>query len=322
MSPEQYLADQAILDAIDQQRLAAGYTSLAAFELEQLRASLTALLSANAITRTSPRARERKAEALITAAYERLSGIVESAPIAQLYSEKTFDDVDFAFVEDAVEPDPITELDPEIEGHGAAAWWSRQADNALFVFGGLGALSLADGALKLAAWAQSAYGASRALIFTSTSAAAAKGRLGVYKANPGQVDGYQQISILDGRTSDICRDYAGCTWDLDFEPTGRRKREFNGGCPRHMNCRSTICALVNKAAAASSELDDTPSVDHATASFADWLDTISKETADEAFGVGKAAQYRRGAITLKQLLDVTRNPITLQRLRDKYAREN
>lgn len=322
MTPEQYLADQAILDAIDQQRLAAGYTSLAASELEQLRADLTALLSANAITRALPRERERRAEALITAAYERLSGIVEAVPIAQLYAEKTTADVDFVFVDPAVETEPITELDPVIEGHGAAAWWARQSENAIFVFGGLGALSLADAALKLAAWSQGAFSASRALIVTSTSAAAATGRLSAYKANSDKVGGYQQISILDGRTSEVCRDYAGCTWDLDFEPTGRKKRPFNGGCPRHMNCRSIICALVNKSAAASPDLDDSPSVDHATAPFSDWLDTLSKETADEVFGVGRAAQFRKGTITLKQLLDVTRNPTTLARLREKYAREN
>lgn len=318
MSPEQHLADQAIKDAIDQQRLAAGYTSEAARELEQLRADLTALLSANALTRTNPRDREFKATALITSAYEKLAAIVDAEEISQLYAEKTCADIDFAFVEDAIEPEPVTELDPEIEGHGAGAWWLRQSENAIFVFGGLASLALVDAAAKLSSWSVTAFGASKALITTSTAAAAADGRMRAHQANPGQVDGYQQISILDNRTTDICRDYAGCTWNLAFEPTGRKKRAFNGGCPRHMNCRSIICALVNKAATANPELGDTPSVDHASATFASWLETLSKETADEAFGVGRAALYRKGTITLKQLLDVSRNPVTVERLRKKY----
>lgn len=47
--------------------------------------------------------------------------------------------------------------------------------------------------------------------------------------------GWQQISVLDSRTTQTCRAYAFKVWDRDYKPIGHGL-QYNGGVPRHVNC--------------------------------------------------------------------------------------
>lgn len=59
-----------------------------------------------------------------------------------------------------------------------------------------------------------------------------------YKGNPDIVSGIKQISVIDERTSDICMEYDGATWDIEFNPILGNRLPYNGGVPRHVRCRS------------------------------------------------------------------------------------
>ncbi|WP_342049886.1 MULTISPECIES: phage minor head protein [unclassified Cupriavidus] len=164
-----------------------------------------------------------------------------------------------------------------------------------------------------------------ALVRTATQTVSAKARDLTWNANQDIVKGKQQISTLDSRTSDICIAYAGASWDLKNKPINGNKLPYNGGVPRHWNCRSTEIPLLKSFRELGMDVEDfTPttraSMDGQVAadlSFADFLSGKSKAFQDEVLGKGKADLWRSGKITLQQLLDQRGNPLTLAQLQER-----
>jgi hypothetical protein len=57
--------------------------------------------------------------------------------------------------------------------------------------------------------------------------------------------GIQQISVLDERTSAVCQRYHGATWDVNLQPFLGNELPYDGGVPRHVNCRSVEIPLID-----------------------------------------------------------------------------
>jgi hypothetical protein len=137
-----------------------------------------------------------------------------------------------------------------------------------------------------------------------------------------------QISTLDDRTSDICIAYDGAIWNLDGEPIDGTNLPFNGGPPRHWNCRSVLSPVTKSwqemgikakelSTGARAALDgEVP----AETKFGDWLERRSEAEQDRILGTGKAELWRSGKISLSQLVDMRGKPLTLDQLESKYAR--
>lgn len=102
--------------------------------------------------------------------------------------------------------------------------------------------------------------------------------------------GWQQISILDNRTTQICRDYAYRIWDANYKPVGHNL-PFDGGPPRHMYCRSRIRFVY---------LDDEDLPNRQT--FEQWLKKQNGQTQEAIFGVKKMQLYRRGKLSETDLI--------------------
>ena len=102
--------------------------------------------------------------------------------------------------------------------------------------------------------------------------------------------GWQQISVLDSRTTQICRAYAFKTWDKDFNPTGAVKLPFNGGVPRHVNCRSRIVLYM---------LDDGPTPE---LTFKQWVDRLEPEKQKQIFGDTRLKMWREGKLSDQDLI--------------------
>ncbi|RVD58869.1 hypothetical protein EN866_19485 [Mesorhizobium sp. M2D.F.Ca.ET.223.01.1.1] len=121
--------------------------------------------------------------------------------------------------------------------------------------------------------------------------------------NPDVFDGIQQISVLDGRTSHICMAYAGKVWSLPgYKPEGH-SLPYNGGVPRHPNCRSTeIPVLTGESPAEDMDFDT-------------FLKGKSAAQVDELLGKGRADLFGSGRITLSDLVDQQGRPLTLEQLR-------
>lgn len=324
MTPAQYLADQVVLGAIDQQRLAAGYTAEASHILLNLQDDLTRLMGSSA--KGSLASRLKDANASITRTFNALGKVVDVGGVGDVYAFKAGKDLGYVFSEFETYTPKASAVAKAalVQGHKPDAWWSRQAENVAFQFKALAQGKPEDAMQQLESMLQTTANQAKSLIYSTTNTAAAEGRMKAYVENPELVKGLRQVSILDGRTTPKCTDYAGCTWTLDLKPTGKRRRPYVNGCPRHFGCRSVIVPTpildavsnptLKKYGRAIDIADDT--------TFSKWIATQETEVQDEILGKGKLALYERGTLTLSQLLDSKRNPITLARLREKYQKAN
>ncbi|MET4294724.1 hypothetical protein ABIB06_006557 [Bradyrhizobium sp. LB8.2] len=122
--------------------------------------------------------------------------------------------------------------------------------------------------------------------------------------NPDVFSGIQQVSVLDGRTSHTCISYAGKVWVLPgYKPIGHNL-PYNGGTPRHPNCRSTEIPVIAGEPAA----DDI--------GFDDFIKDKPDAELNELLGRGRAELYRDQKITLSGLVDQAGRPLTLKQLRE------
>lgn len=220
-----------------------------------------------------------------------------------------------------------------IRGAPSVEWWSRQAADITFRFATqvrMGVLS-GDPTSKIAKRVRQEMDVSRraaeALVRTSVQTVATNARLASFKANGDVVNGVQQLSVLDNRTTDICIAYSGLQWDLDGNPLPGTNLPFNGGPPRHWNCRSTLVPILKTWRDMGIDVDEfQPSTRAAmngevaaTTTFAQWLASRSEEQQDEILGKGRAQLWRDGKITLTDLVDQTGRPMTLEQLRAKHG---
>lgn len=223
-----------------------------------------------------------------------------------------------------------------IQGAPSADWWGRQGAAAAFRFSQLVRAGFASGQTTdeivrqvvggrdepgiLAASKREA----RALVHTSIQTVANQSRMEVFQANSGDngpVRGYRQISTLDSHTTVICMAYDMKTWDLEYRPVGH-DLPYNTGCPRHFGCRSVIVPWLKTYRELGLDIDE---IESARASmdgqvsdrldFGEWLKGKSRAFQDEKLGPGRADLWRRGVITLSDLLDLRGNPLTLEQLK-------
>ena len=132
--------------------------------------------------------------------------------------------------------------------------------------------------------------AAEVIIRTAVTQIQSEITFGLAERLPASVDyGWQQISILDGRTTQICKSYAFKIWTKDFKPIGH-SFPFAGGVPRHANCRSRIVLYM---------LDDGPSKE---LTFRAWLDTLTPQQQTQIFGKNRIALWKAGKLTEQDLI--------------------
>jgi hypothetical protein len=217
-----------------------------------------------------------------------------------------------------------------IQGAPSAEWWSRQGQDTAFRFTNAVRLGIAQGETNaqivqrvrgtrtLPGVMEVSRRSAEALVRSSVQTVAGVARLEVFRENADVIEGVRQLSTLDGRTSDVCIAYSGGEWDLEGKPINGTTLAFNGGPPRHWNCRSVLTPIVDAIPGfepTRASMDGPVSGD---LTFADWLGTKSKTFQDDLLGEGKAELWREGKMTLQQLLDQRGRPLTLEQLREKY----
>lgn len=161
------------------------------------------------------------------------------------------------------------------------------------------------------------------LVHDSIMQIANDAHMATYQANGDIIKGYRQLSTLDGHTSKICIAYSGASWALDGTPINGTALPFNGGCPRHPNCRSVLIPLTKtyreigfnideiKSGTRSSDLGQIP----ADTTFAGFLSRHSKQYQDKLLGHGRAELWRKGTITLSDLVSGNGREMTLRELK-------
>src|SRR5690606_24233783 len=162
----------------------------------------------------------------------------------------------------------------------------------------------------------------RALVHSSIQTVANEARLETFRRMGDVVKGVRQLSTLDSHTTEICIAYANQEWDLEGKPLGRTSLPFNGGPPRHWNCRSVLVPILKTFRELGLRIPELPRLFPRFASeggptnltMKQWLKTRTPEQLDEQLGRGRAKLFRAGKITTQQLLDLRGNPLTVAQL--------
>lgn len=167
-----------------------------------------------------------------------------------------------------------------------------------------------------------------AIVRTAINEIVTQTRLGTLQEMDDVVKAVQQISTLDNRTSDICIAYSGKVWDAEtLKPIGH-ELPWNGGPPRHFNCRSSIVPVLKSFEELGIDATEVPLATRASMdgevpgdiTFDQWLRSKGKAFQDEILGPRRAELWRTGKITLTQLVDMRGNPLDLDQLEELVAR--
>lgn len=242
--------------------------------------------------------------------------------------------------------------DDLVEGRPAKEWWRQQSDTLRGRFQhtirqgifagetldqlkqrvrGTKARQFQDGIMAITSRN------AEALIRTSVQSVANAARHATFKANEDVMAGFQALVTLDTRTSEICMARSGYAWDLDGRPLNEETKEaFPGPPPWHFNCRTVLVPVLKSWAqlqreaqqdeALGKKLDNIEakigkgtqaSMDgqvSADLTYEQWLETKSEDVQIEVLGRGRWQLWRRGLITLADLLDQRGRAVTLDAL--------
>lgn len=349
LSPiEQQIADDLLTHTLDLFRLDASLRRVALDLLQQLQNELRTKLSLGNLTAFDKTATQRllaETSAVIDNYYRQIKQKSDEAlnALPEIEAQAVRDALVGVGYATALAP-PIhfatAMTDVMIQGAPSAEWWSRQSADTQFRFSNAVRRGIVQGRTNQQIIGdvlgrgpgQGILEVSRrnaaALVQTSVQTVANVARLESFAQNADVVKGVEQISTLDGHTTDICIAYSGGQWDLKGKPVNGTKLPFNGGPPRHWNCRSL---LVPKTKSFKELGIDVPeklsttrsSVDGqipAKTTFDDFLKRKGEAFQNEILGPGRAQLWRDKKITLQQLLDLHGNPLSLAELQAKYAR--
>jgi len=149
-------------------------------------------------------------------------------------------------------------------------------------------------------------------------------RIQSFEANADVVKAMKQISTLDNRTSQICIAYDGQVWENapGNKPVPPSTLPFNGGPPRHFNCRSTLVPVLKSWEELGIPADELSASTRASmdgqvpddTTFDDFLKSKGTAFQDDILGPTKAKLWRAGKITLQQLVNFRGDPLTTEQL--------
>jgi SPP1 gp7 family putative phage head morphogenesis protein len=168
-----------------------------------------------------------------------------------------------------------------------------------------------------------------ALAATAFSAVTNEARIRSFQQAPDVIKSIQQLSTFDNRTSDICIAYSGLVWDAQtLKPIGH-DLPFNGGPPRHFNCRSTLIPVTRSFRELGFDIDELPPGTRATMdgqvpadlTFSDWLKTKPPEFVDDLLGPKRAKLWRDNKIALRDLVNRRGDPVSLATLEQKATQK-
>lgn len=216
-----------------------------------------------------------------------------------------------------------------IEGAPSAQWWSKQSMDTAFRFASAVRQGIAQGETndqifrKVGQITDLAGRNSRALVQTAIMQVAGDARMALIEANTDIYVGYRHLSTLDGHTTPQCIARSGLEWDLDKEPI-KHSLPFQQ-TPIHWGCRSVIMGKLRSFKELGIDLKE-PTGTRSSAegqisrktSFDAFLSRRTVEQQNDQLGPGRAQLWRDGKLTLRQLVDNSGNPLTLEQLRSRY----
>lgn len=152
------------------------------------------------------------------------------------------------------------------------------------------------------------------LVRTGNSAIANDAQEYLIEQNADSLEGKQQLSTLDSRTTDMCivRDLK--KWTVDNKPIGHDLKFRKP--PLHANCRSIVIMLL-KDSILSTRASEFGQVD-GSFDYSRWLKDQSKSYQERVLGKKRAEWFRDGKLELRQMLNQDDRSLTIKQLREIY----
>jgi SPP1 gp7 family putative phage head morphogenesis protein len=150
------------------------------------------------------------------------------------------------------------------------------------------------------------------LVKTSVSTVVNDVRMQTYKENESIFKGYEHLSTLDKSTTYNCANRDGATYDLDFQGTNIKGKEFPfKKPPLHYRCRSVILPITKSYRELGLDIDEIPKGSRAsmdgsvpeTTTFTEWFEGKDKKFQEQYLGKGRFELFKDGKITLSQLVN-------------------
>lgn len=336
------LRDAILRHALQLQRLSAGDQREADAILRELERELKLLLQSEALSKADKaaiRALISEAESVINPAYVRLAGVVDTQGLAIVVAEKT---VETLGALKAVMPtaERLASLTRNvlIEGSPLSKWWKAQALSLATRFAAQVRMGVLAGETNERIVRRIVGGRAetglmgiarrhaRTLVHSSVMSAANEARLAVFKRNVDIFSGVRWLATLDSNTCLRCGAMDGTKWDLDGKPIGNGTISFLTP-PLHANCRCVLTGIPKRSALEESFPGISADLDKgrtrvssegpvpATTTFEDFLKRQSPEFIKETLGAKRAAMFRAGKITLRDLISGTGRELTLDEIR-------
>lgn len=337
------IADALIDYGVDLARYQAGLRKKVLGQIAKMERELVAHLISNEVERATLAGTERilkGAKEIVEANYDDLATMTNGAMQSVVQVEvsavmRALEETRKAL--EAPLPKALDKLSDRllVLGSPSKEWWAKQSAGMQFEFGRAVRQGRANGEtiqqivkrIKGSSTEPGVMGLSRSSATRLTrdlvASTSNQARLETLQENRDILGGMRQLSTLDSKTSEVCIAYSGAEWDMDYEPINGNDLPFDGGCPRHHNCRSVIVPITLRQMRGEGFRTSQRAAEggpvRSTITFEEWLNSKSESFQDKTLGVGKAQLWREGKITLRDLLDNEGNALTLQELRDKYA---
>ena len=341
---EQSLQDAILRHSLQILRLAAGQQQDVDRIMADLQGELKQLLDSGDLSNATKKQIKEliaEAEAVIHPAYANAAKAVDTQALALIVAEKTVAITEGMMGITAAMPSVETlaslSKDVLIDGAPSSAWWAKQAEDLTFRF----AAQVRQGVINAETQQQIvarivgkrgepgimevARQHARTLVHSSVMTAANDARLATYRKNGRFIAGVRWLATLDGHTCKRCMALDGASWDLDGNPIKGTKINWNGGPPIHFGDRCVLSPIAKgldelgfagmdaKIEAASMRASKDGPVK--AGSFQDFLERQSPDFINRTLGKERADLFRKGKITVKDLVSASGRELTLEQLK-------
>lgn len=308
--------------------------------LADLEAELKQLLQSQNLTEVGKRELQgiiNDAEKLIDPAFRAAASTTDFRELVVIVAEHASELVGGLMPSDAV-IDSLSK-DVIVDGSPAADWWARQGEDLAFRFAGQVRQGVINGETneRIVGRIVGRRGEpgimdltrrnARSLVATSVMTAANEARLATFRKSSRFISGVRWLATLDGHTCPRCMALDGQGWDLDGNKLPGTKVEFMAP-PIHFNDRCVLSpipkeseafASIDAALAKTATRASANGPIKASTSFDEFLSRQTDAFVENVLGAERAALFRAGKITVRDLVSGTGRELTMTELRAKVA---
>ena len=339
------LIDSSIDHQLALMRLSAGERKKVFALLEQLRIELKNKLNNDLTSFQKTRVNKllKQTDKIIQSSYVEMSGSIDKLALSKFEVKNTAAMLELIGIDASLPTASVIKslsADSLLEGLPLNDWWSRQSDGLKRSFSSQVRLGILSNETQQQIITR-VFGSPKkgipgvgfpektlrrnasTMVHDTIAQVTNDARMAVYRENEDIAKGYYQLSTLDSHTSKTCIAYAGAEWDLDFQPIAPNELPYDGGTPRHPNCRSLILMILKsykelgypniKEPPPATRASDEGQI-KADTTFDAYLKRKTVKEQDAQLGKGRAQLWRDGKITLSDLVDGTGRELTLKEL--------